>query len=130
MGHVEEEMRKTFDISYDSVDLELVPEKLLGGWPAAPIRLVVEGAVPWPVIVMVSLALFYWFVLVKIVFPMTRPTSDASRARTSRWRDAHNVVMFTISAFTFLSTGWWLWAEGQLFDWKALLCTPVEGTWM
>lgn len=121
-----------FDINYQSANFELVPANLLGtGWPASSLRLVVEqSAVPWPAVLMVSSALFYWFCLVKFIYPMTRPTTDQSRARTERMRDAHNIALFVFSAFSCLSTTWWLWAEGQLFDWTALLCTPVEGTWL
>lgn len=117
-----------FDVTYDRADVEVVPAGLINDWPAQAIRVRLDNY--WPAIMMVSSALFYWFVLVKWGFPSTRPTDDAARKRCNTWRNRHNLVLFIFSAISCFSTAAWLFVEGQLFDWKALLCTPVEGTWV
>ena len=79
---------------------------------------------------MVSSFLFYWFILLPIILPATKPSTEEAKARVKSWRDIHNLSLFVYSAFCCGATAASLYADGQLFDWHALLCTPVEGTWV
>jgi len=121
----------------------------------------------------------YWFLLIPVVFPATRPGTDAERAKwfgskkalreqkkalkgdkspaakklvaaasavvdeaslpfraTETMRDTHNLILFAFSAFSCFGTAYILWQDGQLFvngwiwDWHAICCTPVEGTFL
>ena len=62
--------------------------------------------------------------------PATKPSTEEAKARVKSWRDIHNLSLFVYSAFCCGATAASLYADGQLFDWHALLCTPVEGTWV
>lgn len=119
---------RTFDVTYESVDLEVVPARLLGDWPASSIRLQLSGFAP--AAIMVATALIYFFVLVPVVFPATKPQGDLAVARCKRSRSVHNLVLFLYSGACCFSTAAWLFHKGELFSWHALLCTPVEGTWL
>ena len=119
---------RTFDVTYESVDLEVVPARLLGDWPASSIRLQLSGFAP--AAIMVATALLYYFVLVPVVFPATKPQGDRAVARCKRSRSAHNLALFLYSGACCFGTAAWLFHKGELFSWHALMCTPVEGTWL
>lgn len=114
-----------FDVTYKSVDLEIIPAGLLG--PDA-VRLQLGGYIP--AAVMVLSFVFYYFVLIPLIFPSLKPVGEAAINQCKGRRGAHNLSLFIYSAIACFSTLWYLWSEGQLFDWHALLCTPVEGTWL
>jgi len=119
---------RTFDVTYESVDLELVPERLFGDWPSTSIRLQLDNFAP--AALMVTSALLYYFVLVPVVFPATKPQGDEAVAQCKRSRSAHNLMLFLYSGVCCCGTAAWLFHKGELFSWHALLCTPVEGTWL
>ena len=124
-------MAPSFDVTYESVDIEVCAANTFGaGLPASPIRLKLSGYAP--AAIMVSSALFYYFFLVPVAFPQSKPDEKdtASIAFLKSWRSGHNLFLFLYSAVCCFSTAAWLFSEGQLFDWHALLCTPVEGTWL
>jgi len=119
-------MVRSFDVTYGSVDMEIIPRALLWGWPASPVRLVLGGHLPF--MIMVSSAALYYFVLVLRVFPATSPSTEGARARCRRFRSAHNLCMCLYSAFCCLATAASLYGRGELTSWEGLLCSPVEGT--
>lgn len=118
--------RQTFDVTYRSVDIEILPAHLVGAWPAESYRLVVGNYVP--AVVMVSTALLYYFVLVSRVFPATKPTTPKAIARCRQRRSSHNVALSLYSGFCCVAAAIVLHSKGELFNWHALLCSPVEGT--
>ena len=106
-----------------------VPANVFGlGRPEASIRLKLDSYVP--AAIMISSFIIYYFILVPIVFPATKPRGEAAVARCKAWRDAHNLTLFIYSGLCCGATFYYLWADGQLSDWDRLLCTPVEGTWL
>ncbi len=117
-----------FSVTYKSVDIEVLPKHLVGAWPDSAIRLQLDGFAP--AIFMVATAATYWFLLVKGLFPATRPNNEAAKQSVGRWRDAHNFSLFVFSALSCGSTAWWLISQNQIGSWEALMCTPVEGTWL
>lgn len=118
------------DVTYHALDLEIVAKGTLWGWPETPLRLHLSNYVPG--MIMVSSFVLYYFLLVPVVFPMTKPDvkNEMAISRLKVWRDRHNLTMFIYSGICCCSTAMWLLSEGQLFDWHSLLCTPVEGTWL
>jgi len=117
------------DVTYEVADLEIIPAGLFGpGQPTEAIRLRLSGYVP--ALIMVSSFVLYWFILVPHVFPATKPAGAEAIARRQSWRNAHNFSLFIYSGICCFSTAAYLYSDGQLFDWHALLCTPVEGTWL
>lgn len=123
------------DVTYERANIELVAKGVFGGgMPAETIRLQLDNYVP--AMIMVSSGVLYWFFLVPIFFPATKPSDEAAVKSRSSLRSIHNVILFLYSAFCCISTAIYLHMEGQLFsngqfwDWHALLCTPVEGTWL
>jgi hypothetical protein len=118
----------TFDFTHKSMDFQVIPEKIYGSWPSHEIRVKLDSHLP--IIFCVSSFVLYWWCLVPIVFPATKPTTTKSIARAETWRDVHNFSLFVYSGFTCFATLYYLWSENQLFDWHAILCTPVEGTWL
>ena len=104
----------SFDVTYESVDLELVPAGLLGDWPTTSIRLQLSGFVP--AAIMVTTALLYYFVLVPVVFPATKPQGDQAVAQCKRSRSAHNLMLFLYSGVCCFGTAAWLFHKGELFS--------------
>lgn len=115
-----------FDVTYKTVDIEIIPAKLFGFDNAIRLRLDNYA----PAIVMVSSFIVYYFVLVPIVFPAFKPTSPSDIKVVKAFRDAHNFSLFAYSGFCCFGTAIYLFMDGQLFDWHQLMCTPVEGTWL
>mmetsp|Transcript_32262 Transcript_32262/g.63085 ORF Transcript_32262/g.63085 Transcript_32262/m.63085 type:complete len:276 (-) Transcript_32262:1025-1852(-) len=116
-----------FQINYRETNFQLSPAKVIFGFPEQEIRLTLSGMVP--AAVMVTSAVVY-YILISWVLPATKPQTEVARRRLAGLRDLHNFSLFLFSAFCCLSTAGWLYMEGQLFDWNALMCTPVEGTWL
>jgi len=98
------------------------------GWPQTSFRLKLDGYVP--AAIMVSSFLLYYFLLVPVVFPATKPQGAAAVASCKAWRSAHNFTLFIYSGMCCAATIYYLWSDGQFSDWQRLLCTPVEGTWL
>jgi hypothetical protein len=121
-------MARLFDVTYREADFEVIPEALLGSWPPEAIRLKLSGYAP--AILMVSSFLAYYLVLLPFVFPATKPVDTVSIERCKRHRDVHNLLLCLYSCLCCFSTAFYLHERGQLFDWHALLCDPVEGTWL
>jgi len=131
---------RSFDVTYKDVDFEIIPSKLisLGGgsfWPPREesIRLKLSNYVP--AMILISSSIIYYFVLVPYVFPAMKPApSEGSSAikRCKTMRDMHNLLLCLYSGTCCFSTAYYLYyvRDGQLFDWEALLCEPVEGTWL
>ena len=117
-------MGRHFDVTYEEVDIEIISSSLLGS-EGESVRLTMVRYVP--TFIMVG-SFFLYFVLYKVVFPMTRPKTTAEIERTLRMRDAHNFSLFVYSAICCIGCTAYLLLDGQLFDWHRLLCTPVEGT--
>jgi hypothetical protein len=118
-----------FDVEYESMDIEIVAANVFGpGVPAATIRLQLSNYMP--AVIMVSSFILYYFILVPVVFPATKPVGEAAIKRTKVLRDIHNFLLFIYSAVCCLSTLVYLYTDGQLFDWHALMCKPVAGTWL
>lgn len=120
--------RPSFDVTYKSIDFEVCPSNLIGNFPSSSIRLQYGNYVPS--IVVVSSFLFYYFILVPIIFPATGPKSDKEVLWYKKMRNVHNLALCLYSGISSISTGIWLYHNGELFDWHSLLCTPVEGTWL
>ena len=113
----------SFQITYESVDFEIVPQNLLSGWPSSPIRIQLGNYAP--ATIMVASAVTYYG-LAKFVLPATRPTSETSRKLLGSLRDAHNLFLFVFSGVCCISTAWWLHTEGQLFSWLDPLKAPFH----
>jgi len=114
-------MRRSFDATYEKVDLEIISFGDGQSW-----RLTLDNYVP--AFFMIGSSLLYCF-LYNVVFPMTRPKTAAQKERTIRWRQAHNLSLFVYSAICCVGSFWYLiHDDGQLYDWHRLMCTPVEGT--
>eukprot|EP00614_Pseudopedinella_elastica_P027814 CAMPEP_0172621952 /NCGR_PEP_ID=MMETSP1068-20121228/116839_1 /TAXON_ID=35684 /ORGANISM="Pseudopedinella elastica, Strain CCMP716" /LENGTH=241 /DNA_ID=CAMNT_0013429941 /DNA_START=7 /DNA_END=732 /DNA_ORIENTATION=- len=81
---------------------------------------------------MASSFVFYWFLLVPRILPSTKPADPTPTGSSflHSWRDVHNFTLFAYSACCFLGTAAALHASSQLWSWHALLCEPVEGTWL
>ena len=124
-------MAPSFDVTYESVDIEVCAANTFGaGLPASPIRLKLSGYAP--AAIMVSSALFYYFFLVPVAFPQSKPDEKdtASIAFLKSWRSGHNLFLFLYSAVCCFSTAAWLFSEGQLFDWHALLHKKLTPPWV
>ena len=121
-------MVQTFDITHESVDIQLIPKEVFGTWPRDEIRLVFGNHLP--ICIMVSAFVIYWFLLVPFVFPATRPKSERAIARAKVWKDWHNITMTLYSGICCFGTLYYLYSTGELFSWHAILCNPVEGTWL
>jgi hypothetical protein len=116
-----------FDVNYETVDIEVAPEHVFGqGSPA--IRLQLSNYVP--AAIMISSFVLYYFILVPIVFPATKPKGEAAIKFRGQLRDFHNFMLFVYSAICCISTAIYLYLDGQLFSWHALMCKPVAGTWL
>mmetsp|Transcript_47318 Transcript_47318/g.60784 ORF Transcript_47318/g.60784 Transcript_47318/m.60784 type:complete len:279 (+) Transcript_47318:63-899(+) len=122
------EAGNSFDLTYFSANIEIIPAHIFGKFPNEPIRLVLSNYAP--AIVMVSTFILYYFILVPLVFPALKPKAPSDIAITKSFRDAHNFTLFIYSGFCCFSTAIYLYQDGQLFDWHALMCIPVEGTWI
>ena len=124
----------SWGIRYEVVDFELVPAGAFGaGQPAAPTRLALAGYVP--ALCMVGSFVLYWFILLPIVFPATRPTTDAGKKTLATVRDLHNIALCLYSGVACFATLHhmhsnnqipWLTADGL----ARFMCEPVEGTWL
>lgn len=122
-------MVRAFDVTYDSADLEIVPANLFGeGFPAESVRLQLDSNVP--ALLMVLSFVIYWFLLIPVVFPATKPVNELAIASRKKFRDTHNFILFIYSAVCCSSALAYLYFDGQFSDWHKLLCTPVEGTWL
>lgn len=120
-------MPEVFDVTYEACDYQLAAKDVFGpGLPSEEIRLVLDNHTP--AIIMVSSFILYWFILTPFVFPATKPVSEGAINFTQTWRSLHNFTLFVYSGFICFGTLWYLYDDGQLFSWHALLCTPVEGT--
>lgn len=118
---------RSFDVDYESADIEIVPAGLFGPRiPESSIRLKLGSYTP--AVIMVASFISYYFILVPVVFPATKLYFDIEVLK--KWRSAHNLCLALYSGVCCFSTLAWLYVDGQLFDWHALLCTPVEGTWL
>ena len=113
----------SFQITYESVDFEAVPQNLLAGWPSSPIRIQLGNYAP--AALMVASAVVYCG-LAKIVLPATRPTSETSRKMLGSLREAHNLFLFVFSGVCCISTAWWLYTEGQLSSWSDPVTAPFN----
>jgi hypothetical protein len=115
-----------FDVTYKSVDIEIIPANMFGFEKA--VRLQLDNYAP--ALIMVSSFIIYYFVLVPIVFPKMKPKSPSDIQVVKSFRDTHNFMLFIYSGVCCFGTAAYLYLDGQLFDWHALMCTPVEGTWL
>jgi len=121
-------MVKTWGITYERVDFEVIPADLLGsGSPASPVRLTVGSYLP--ALVMVGSALLYRFYLVPIRWRSTKPVDDEAVAWTKSLRYWHNLALCIYSGFASFSTAYHVVSRDQL-SYEAFMCTPVEGTWL
>ena len=122
---------RPFDVTYDSADLEVAAAGVLWpGFPAADVRLRLDGHAP--ALIMVCSALAYYG-LVRAVFPRFRPADAAETAALQARRSAHNVALFLFSLLSCSSAATFMWTNGQLFTdgaWVRAHCEPVEGTWL
>jgi len=119
----------SFDVTYREVDFELIPSNFLGtSWPPEPIRLNVGNYVP--AITMVSSFILYYFILIPYIFPATKPQNSNSIQLCQKLRDAHNAIMCLYSGLCFLLATYYLFSTNEIYSWHAILCTPVEGTWL
>jgi len=84
----------------------------------------------YPMLIMVGAAMIYYFVLLPFVFPGMKPTNDEARNATKKMRDWHNFFLFIYSGFSCGACLYYLYVNNELFDWKAIMCNPVEGTWL
>ena len=106
-----------------------MPADVFGsGWPQTSIRLKLDGYIP--AAIMVFSFVLYYFVLVPVVFPATKPQGASAVASCKSWRNAHNFTLFIYRGACCAATLYYLWSDGQLSDWQRLLCAPVEGTWL
>jgi len=119
----------SFDVTYREIDIELVPANFLNtSWPKEPIRLVANNYLP--AIAMLSSFFFYYLVLVPHIFPALKPRTTASIQLCHKLRNAHNLLLCLYSGLCFTLTTYYLSSTNQLTNWNAILCTPVEGTWL
>ncbi len=61
-----------------------------------------------PCAVMVASALVY-YLLIRFVFPATRPTTPEGIAKCQAWRDWHNFALFVFSACCCIGAAIWLY---------------------
>jgi len=118
----------SFDVTYNDVDFEMFPAALVGSWPKESLRLKLSNYVP--ALIMVSTFLVYYLVLIPIVFPATKPQGDEAIARCKKVRSIHNMALCLYSGLCCVSAAVYLIQNGQLLDWEAILCTPLEGSWL
>jgi len=119
----------SFDVTYREVDIELVPTNFLNtSWPKEPIRLVAKNYLP--AIAMLSTFVFYYLVLVPHVFPASKPQNNESTKLRHKLRNAHNLIMCLYSGMCFALTAYYLFSTNEIYSLNAILCTPVEGTWL
>jgi hypothetical protein len=119
----------SFGFTYEFADFEIASQGSLGnGFPATDVNLKLNSYTP--AAIMVSSFVLYWCILVPIVFPATKPKGESAVRFRTNLRGYHNFFLFLYSGVCCFSTCYWLYADGQLFDWHELLCKPVAGTWL
>lgn len=121
--------QRVFAVTYESVSLEIIPKDVFGaGLPDASVRLVLSSYIP--AAICISSFVLYWFIYLPILLPATAPSSEEARARLKVARQVHNFALFAYSGACCTAAAAFLYSDGQLFSWEALLCRPVEGTWL
>jgi len=120
-------MRRSFDVTYEKVDIEIFSSSLFQTDNNDDVRLVLGNYIP--AYIMLGSPLLYLF-LIKILFPWMRPITENQKERVTKLRQIHNLLLFLYSGFCCLSCFYYLWSSdnNQLMNWNELLCTPVEGT--
>jgi hypothetical protein len=118
----------SWGIRYSAADFEVVPKDVFGaGMPSESIRLVLSGYAP--AAVLVGSFVLYWFILLPVVFPATRPTTEAGKKTLGIVRDVHNLTICVYSGLASAGTAYYLYLNDQL-DYESFMCTPNEGTWL
>eukprot|EP00039_Didymoeca_costata_P003448 m.67748 g.67748 ORF g.67748 m.67748 type:complete len:276 (+) comp11912_c0_seq3:1454-2281(+) len=119
----------SYDINLKTIDVEIAAKDVFGeGFPSETIRLQLDNYVPG--LIMVSSFVLYWFILLPVVFPATKPTSKTAIYITEVWRDWHNFVLFIYSGIACGSTFYYVYQNSEFSNMSDLLCRPIEGTWM
>lgn len=120
-------MEQSLDVTYRSVDIEIIPSHVFGEWPATSYRLIIGNYVP--AMIMVSSAIVYYFLLVLNVFPASKPINNDQIKSRRRCRNVHNLAMALYSAAVCITTFTVLTSRNnELWDWHRLLCDRVEGS--
>ena len=111
------------------MDLEVAAAHVFGpGLPPSTIRWQLDGY--WPTVVLVTLAVWYYFYLVPIYFPSTKPQTPKEIARTHEWRNWHNASLFVYSAASCAAALSFMIEDGSFTSLDRMLCSGVQGTWM
>lgn len=63
--------------------------------------------------------------LIYVVFPMFRPTTEAGKMKLKSYAKFHHTCLFVYSLLSFSAAFYYLISSGEIFDFTTFLCKPV-----
>ena len=117
-------------VTYERVDVEIAARgSIYEGFPQNDVRLKLDSYLP--AAIMIGSSLLFWFVLVPIIFPLFKPSTDSGKVTFGRLRSAHNFILFLYSGVCTFLTAKFMYERGDFTNGvEQVLCTPVEGTYI
>ena len=83
---------------------------------------------PFPAFLVLGSSAVY-LLLVYVIWPTMKPTTEAGIRMCKNLRFYHNVALFLFSAFVFFTTAVYLFQEGELLSQTKIACNPIPD-WM